>query len=185
MYMNWVDKIIKKEKNQSRIMRIAITLTLTVAILIFLSVSVFFFIVILEAMYAEAYLGQDARYFDPYFDPSPVYPGQDARYFDPYFDPSPAPVQPTQRAAPAPIGLRNPLAARNLQEFLEMAIDFLFWIGLALAPVFILMAAFYFMTAAGNPAQIETGKRIITYTVIGLIVIIMARGAVEFIQRMF
>lgn len=140
MYINWLDKMIKKEKNQLRIMRIAIALTLTVVILILLSAV--FLIATPEMAYA-------------------------------------------QPAASTPIGLRNPLAAQNLQEFLEMIIDFLFWIGLALAPVFILIAAFYFMTAAGNPAQIETGRRIITYTVIGLIIIIMARGAVELIQRMF
>jgi len=138
--MNWVDKMIKKEKNESRIMRIAITLTLTVAMFILLSVA--FLIATPEMAYARS-------------------------------------------ATPTPIDLRNPLAAQNLQEFLEMVIGFLFRLGLILAPVFILIAAFYFMTAAGNPAQIETGKRIIIYTVIGLIVIIMARGAVEFIQRMF
>lgn len=81
--------------------------------------------------------------------------------------------------------LVNPIAADNFQEFLDAIIGFLFWLGLALAPVFILIAAFYFMTAAGNPTQIETGKRIITYTVIGLLVIIMARGAVELLQRLF
>ncbi len=88
----------------------------------------------------------------------------------------------------APVGfaqIENPLVSSNFQEFLERIIGFLFWVGLALAPVFVLIAAFYFMTAAGNPAQIETGKRIITYTVIGLLVIIMARGAVAFLQRMF
>ncbi len=81
--------------------------------------------------------------------------------------------------------IENPLDSDNFQKFLERIIEFLFWLGLALAPLFILMSAFYFMTAAGNPAQIETGRRIITYTVIGLLVIIMARGAVELLQRMF
>ena len=81
--------------------------------------------------------------------------------------------------------LVNPIEADNFQEFLDAIIGFLFWLGLALAPVFILIAAFYFMTAAGNPTQIETGRRIITYTVAGLLVIIMARGAVELLQRLF
>ncbi len=88
-------------------------------------------------------------------------------------------------ASPVFAQLQNPIESENFQQFLTVIINFLFWIGLALAPVFILISAFYLMTAAGNPAQIETGKRIITYTVIGLLVIIMARGAVEFIQRLF
>ncbi len=124
MHLNWVDKRVKKEKNQS--MRIAIILTLTVAVLL-----------IASPVLAESQ------------------------------------------------GLQKPIESENFQQFLAVIISFLFWLGLALAPVFILISAFYFLTAAGNPTQIETGKRIITYTIIGLLVIIMARGAVEFIQRLF
>ncbi len=81
--------------------------------------------------------------------------------------------------------LVSPIRWDNFPDFLNGIINYLFWFGLALAPVFIIVAAFYFVTAAGNKNQIETGKRIITYTVIGLVLIIMAKGAVELVERMF
>ena len=81
--------------------------------------------------------------------------------------------------------LVNPLASQNFQELLDRIINGLSWIGLALAPMFVLIAAFYLLTAAGNPAQIERGKRIIVYTLVGILVIIMAKGMVAFLFNIF
>jgi len=79
----------------------------------------------------------------------------------------------------------NPLRANNFEEFLEDIINFLFWVSIALAPIFFLIAAFYFLTAGGDPRQIETGKKIIIYTIIGIVIVIISRGLVEFIQGVF
>ncbi len=81
--------------------------------------------------------------------------------------------------------LENPLPGDTFQDFLEHLTNWLFWFGLALVPLFLIIAAFYFLTAGGNPKQIETGKKIILYTLAGLLVIIMASGIVEFLQRMW
>ncbi len=88
-------------------------------------------------------------------------------------------------ASAASAQLVNPLASQNFQELLDRIINGLFWIGLALAPMFVLIAAFYLLTAAGNPAQIERGKRIIVYTLVGILVIIMAKGMVAFLFNIF
>jgi len=83
------------------------------------------------------------------------------------------------------IRLVNPLPSPTFIEFLEHLTNWLFWFGLALAPLFILIAAFYFLTAGGKSQSIEMGRNIILYTLVGLLVLIMARGLVEFLQRMW
>ncbi len=80
------------------------------------------------------------------------------------------------------IKLVNPIIWTDLGDLIEALIQFLFWIALATAPLLILVGAFYFMTAAGNPTKIETGKKIILYTCIGLFVILFARGIIAVIR---
>ncbi len=80
------------------------------------------------------------------------------------------------------IKLDPPTTHENLGDLIEALIQFLFWIALAVAPLLILVGAFYFMTAAGNTTKIETGKKIILYTCIGLFVILFARGIIAVIR---
>ncbi len=81
--------------------------------------------------------------------------------------------------------LINPIEHDKFEDFLAGIINFLFGFGLAIAPLFFIIAAFYFLTAGGDPKQIETGKRIIIYTLIGLVVIFMAGGLVALVRETF
>ena len=105
--------------------------------------------------------------------------------------PSPAtsaPAAPTPAAPgkPCPAGtvcIPNPLAADTFEKLIDNLITFIFWIALALFPLMIVIAGIYFVTAAGNPEQIEKAKSIILYTLIGFIVILVAKGFIELLKQ--
>jgi hypothetical protein len=72
----------------------------------------------------------------------------------------------------------NPWSATSIQGLIDSVINFIFLLATGIVPVFILIAGFYFMTAGGNPANIEKAKKIIIYTIIGYSIILFAKAIV-------
>lgn len=60
--------------------------------------------------------------------------------------------------------------------------DWLWTILLITATVFIIIAAYFFVTAAGNPEQIKRGREIIQYVLIGVIVAGLALAIVSILR---
>jgi len=79
------------------------------------------------------------------------------------------------------VTIENPVAAGKLEDLIGKIVDFIFSVSLLVAPLMIIVGAFYFVTAAGNPSQIETGKRLVLYALIGFIIILLAKGLVAVI----
>ena len=74
----------------------------------------------------------------------------------------------------------NPLKAENLAELLNAIIDdFLIPVSLALAPLMIVIGGYFLIASAGVEARIATGKKIILYTFIALLIILLAKVAVN------
>jgi len=84
----------------------------------------------------------------------------------------------------ADVIIHNPLHTPHFAGLIENIIKFLWWIALALLPLMIVIAGFYFVTAAGDPAKVEKAKGIILYTVIGFFIILLARGLVELLKTL-
>jgi len=78
--------------------------------------------------------------------------------------------------------LESPIEHENFGDLIDAIIKFIFNIALVLAPLLIVIGGFYFVAAAGDPSKIETGKRIILYTLIGFLIILISRGLVEVIK---
>ena len=78
--------------------------------------------------------------------------------------------------------LEPPIEHENFGDLIDAIIKFIFNIALVLAPLLIVIGGFYFVAAAGDPSKIETGKRIIFYTLIGFLIILISRGLVEVIK---
>src|SRR4030042_2267882 len=76
------------------------------------------------------------------------------------------------------VTIDNPLASDSLEDLIDGIITFIFWVATALAPLMILIAAFYFLTSGGNPQQVSTAKKIILYTLIGYTIIIISKGLI-------
>lgn len=66
----------------------------------------------------------------------------------------------------------------NLQDLLDSVINYIFLIATILTPMLIVIGGFYFMTSGGEIERVNTAKRIITYTIIGYVIILFSRGLV-------
>jgi len=47
----------------------------------------------------------------------------------------------------------------------------------------IMIAAFFLLTAAGNPQRVDKAKQIILWTVIGLAIILLAKGLISVLRQ--
>jgi len=80
------------------------------------------------------------------------------------------------------VEFQNPLEYETVEELIDKIISFIFYIAVVFAPLMIIIGAFYLLTAAGDPKKIGTGKNIIIYTLIGLVIIMLARGLLAMVE---
>ncbi len=83
------------------------------------------------------------------------------------------------------VRIENPLEADTFWEFIDKIIDAIFNLSLVIAPIIIIVAGFHFITAMGQPEKINTAKKIILWTLIGLLIVISAKGLVRFFREIF
>ncbi len=87
------------------------------------------------------------------------------------------------RGCPAGAVICNPIQACDFAELVDGIIGFIFLVAVGLAPLMIIIGAFYILTAGADPKRVETGKNIILYTVIGFTIILLGRALVYVIQN--
>ena len=63
----------------------------------------------------------------------------------------------------------------------ENVSGFLFKIFMALAVVFIIIAALFYLTAAGNQTQLDKAKNILIYSIVAIVIALIAGGIVQFV----
>lgn len=80
------------------------------------------------------------------------------------------------------VEFQNPLEYETLGDLIDAIIKFIFYIAVVVAPLIIIVGAFYLLTSGGDPKKIGTGKNIIIYTLIGLAIIMFARGLLAMIE---
>ncbi|MBZ9572070.1 hypothetical protein KJA15_01940 [Patescibacteria group bacterium] len=81
------------------------------------------------------------------------------------------------------IEIENPLKYDTFEEIVEGIIDFIFVIAVALVPLMIIVAGFYFVTAGGDPGRIRTAKQIMFWTIIGFAIVLLAKGLITVIKQ--
>lgn len=69
-----------------------------------------------------------------------------------------------------------PLKAQSLWELVNNLINFFFIFGIVLGPLMIIYASIIMMTSAGNPEKLAKAKTIITWTIIALVIILLAKA---------
>ena len=72
--------------------------------------------------------------------------------------------------------LVSPLKAASLWELINTLINFFFIFGIALGPLLIIYASVTMMTSAGSPEKLAKARTIITWTVIALVVLLLAKA---------
>jgi len=65
---------------------------------------------------------------------------------------------------------------------LDNLINWLFTILLIVAVIFLIIAAFNFITASGDPEKIKTARNFVLYALIGVAVAVAARGLVLLVR---
>ncbi len=83
------------------------------------------------------------------------------------------------------VTIDNPLAADSFQELIDGLINIIFYLAIAIAPIMFIVAGFYFITAAGEPEKINIAKKMILWTLIGLLVVMSAKGIIALFGEMF
>jgi len=67
---------------------------------------------------------------------------------------------------------------------LNAIVNWAFAILLVMAALFIVVAAFYFVTAGGAPEKIEMARNLILYAIIGVVVALLAKGLIKLVSKM-
>jgi len=92
-------------------------------------------------------------------------------------------ILPIRVLAVEPIVIENPLESESFEELLNTIVTFIYWIAIVIAPLMIMIAAFFFLTAGGDPKRVDTARRIILWTVIGLAIILFAKGLISVLKQ--
>jgi len=86
----------------------------------------------------------------------------------------------TQAAA---IEITNPLNYTTFDQLIKAIIIFLRNLALVVTALVIVLAGFYFVTAAGDPAKVTKAKQMILYALIGLAIVLAAEGIVALMGK--
>jgi len=70
----------------------------------------------------------------------------------------------------------NPLETTTLEGIAQSLTGLVFYVLSGLAVLFIMIGGFFIITAGGNPERINKGRKIILFTIIGFVIIAVARG---------
>jgi len=72
----------------------------------------------------------------------------------------------------------------DIMEALDSITDWLFTILIVIAAIWIIVAAYTFVTAAGDPDKTKKARDFVMYAMIGVIVAFAAKGLVVLVSRM-
>ena len=73
----------------------------------------------------------------------------------------------------------------NLTTVLDKVLNWGFGLLIALAGIFILIAAYYYLTAGGDEESIKTAKNLIIYALVAVAVAFLSRGLVAIVGYFF
>ena len=76
-----------------------------------------------------------------------------------------------------------PFETKSFEELINAIVDFVFWVAIAIAPIMVIVAAYFFLTSSGNSEKISTAKKIILFTFIGLFIVLLAKGIPSIIEQ--
>jgi len=81
------------------------------------------------------------------------------------------------------VKIDNPLGNKTLQDVLKAIIAWVYMIALiGVAPIMYIIAGYRFITAAGDPQKVDTAKKMVLWTSIGLAVATAVYGIIDLIK---
>ena len=82
-----------------------------------------------------------------------------------------------------PVTLNNPLRVNSIEELLVAILNIFMVLMIPIIVFFIILAGFKYVTAQGNPGQIEEATTTFTYAIIGGVLILAAVAIAEIIKN--
>jgi len=82
------------------------------------------------------------------------------------------------------ISIPNPLICGNIPCVIEVITNFIFVIGMALVPIMVILAAYNFITAGGDPKKITLARNMLLYIFIGIIVMLVAKAITSLVRSL-
>lgn len=76
----------------------------------------------------------------------------------------------------ASVIIENPLKYESFEKLTESITNTIFVISMAVVVLMILIGAFFILTSGGDSDRFQRGKNIVLYALIGLAIILFARG---------
>lgn len=71
----------------------------------------------------------------------------------------------------------------DVMDMLDSITNWLFIILLVIAAIFIILAAYYFITAMGDPDKVSKARSFVLYALIGVLVGFAAKGLIMLVER--
>lgn len=82
----------------------------------------------------------------------------------------------------ATVEVPNPLPVKSFPELINLIVNFVLKVALAVAPIVFLYAGITFYTAQGDPSKAKKAFEIIKFAIIGLVLILIASGITSVIK---
>jgi hypothetical protein len=83
----------------------------------------------------------------------------------------------------AQIQITNPLQYDTFTDLLNAIIDLLWYFSLAVVPLIIIVAGYFFIASEGDPTKVSQAKKMILYALIGFVIISLAKGVIALLQE--
>ena len=74
------------------------------------------------------------------------------------------------------VSLVNPLAADDIADLIDQIATWLLTIGLTISTIVIIWSALQFMVSGGSEKRVENARKTIWYAIIGIVVLLLAKG---------
>ena len=83
------------------------------------------------------------------------------------------------------ITIPNPLGSggKDIPTLINTIATWLLGIGSTIAVIIVIWAAFLFMTSGGNQVKVTTARKTLWYAIIGLAILLLAKGVTSIIQN--
>lgn len=78
--------------------------------------------------------------------------------------------------------IENPLEYDDFQQIIDAVINFIFYVGIIVTPLMIIIAGFFILTARDDPKKVEQGRHTIIYALVGLFIILFAKGIISILN---
>ncbi len=79
--------------------------------------------------------------------------------------------------------LTSPLGSGStIYTLINNIVNFLITLSVSIALIMVLYGAFQILTSGGKPDQVKTGRQTIVYALVGLVIVIIAKGLIGVVE---